>query len=689
MAANGPELGRWSEAHGRRLREARIAKGMPQKEVAGILGVSDDTLRNWENGTTQPREASLAAVAEFCEIPLEELVRMTAQMEPPSPSGPAAYHPPVARRRSRWIPLLLASVTLVAVMAGLVGLIRWRRASEFKEIRTVQNGVEAISRSGQALWRAVGVDPHIAERWALVRAPGGRTFVATVLTRPGDLRPEAVSTLSLIDPNARQLKVVRRVQLPTTGWMWFPGYSRRYELAQISAVDLDDDGVDEILATYQQIPECVSYTILYEPAVDKARILFIHSGAHHYTGAWDLDGDGRRELLFLGINNGYNWMNALTAIRIQPWVGTPLRSDEYAILSPDSSAYIPRESAIVFFALLPRGKVPDDPGAVSWDPTRRLISVRLLNGRVVNLTSQGFLASVTSSRSEVERDGLRREAYRYNREARRLHRAGIVGDAVGQAREAVANAERAGDPIVTEAMQRDLAKILIAAGMGREGEQLGEQLALHSENASEIYYDIAVAFHLGGDLRRAVAYYELGIRKGGSPEAGKSKHEFILGETLALVELGAFAEAEQAIDRFRDRYVTRAEDWSAIYREFVTWRRGDMPNPSRVFRLWSETDLQRYWVLEFQNANGGDAAGLLRSADALLAESNQPRAALQSLRAVLLSKLGRNAEAANAAREAAAESAREVKRSVIARGHAELIARRTVHLSHDRDRAAK
>ena len=57
---------------------------------------------------------------------------------------------------------------------------------------------------------------------------------------------------------------------------------------------------------------------LYEPRLGRSRVIFAQTGAHDFTGAYDLDGDGRREVLFLGINNGYNWMNALAAIRIIP-----------------------------------------------------------------------------------------------------------------------------------------------------------------------------------------------------------------------------------------------------------------------------------------------------------------------------------------------------------------------------------
>lgn len=678
MTANEPEEWRWAEAQGRVLEEARLRKGLSQKEVAAILKVSDDTLRNWESGKP-PRKQSLAAIAMFCGMSVDDVMR-PQRADDPAPSSPPVHdlepHRGVKNRR-RWAALLMVPIVLAAIVATSLVLWYWR-AKQFKEVRETDIGLEAISRSGRVLWRA-----ETSGRWTWVRGAGGRRLIACVLGRRGDYRPEAVSTLSFLEPNARHLTVVRTVQLPSNrGGMWFPTYSRRYELASINAIDIDLDGVDEILATYQQVPECVSYTILYEPVADRARFVLAHTGGHHFTGAWDLDGDGRKELVFLAINNGYNWMNALAAIRVKPWVGAVSRPDDYQMFSPDSANYTPHESRLVFYALLPRGRVPDDPNAVSWDADRRILSVRLLNGRVAVLTPLGFPAASSEEGSEPEREALRRDAYLRNREARRLGRAGFAADAVTEARHAALAAERSGDRIVHEVMQRDLAKLLIAAGRVEEGETLGLRLAANSENASEIYYDLAVAFHLAGDLRRAVAHYEAGIRRGGSPEEGKSKHEFIQGEVLALTELGAFAEAEQAIERFRDRYVTGPEDWSARYREFVRWRKGEVPDPTKVFVPPNATDLQRYWMLEFANANAQDPRVLLRSADALHEERNYPSGPLLSLRSILLHRLGRHAEAASVAEEAIREGQREAKSSIISRGHMPMITARYISLSN-------
>jgi transcriptional regulator with XRE-family HTH domain/tetratricopeptide (TPR) repeat protein len=676
--ATTPETWRWTEAHGRLLRQKRLDKRISQKEAAALLRVTDDTLRNWENGETRPRDESLGALAEFCDISLAQLMAP----EPLVPSVSAA--PPPIEEGDRTVPSasrrkvakgLFLGIVLVSALSA-VGAFLWWRATTFKELVPLADGVEARNRSGKVLWRALGVDPGIAERSVLVRTPGGRKLLACVFAKPSEFRPEVVSTLSLLEPNARHVEVVQRIALPPMGGKYFPAYARRYDLAYINAVDLDGDGVDEILATYQQVPECVSYTVLYEPSIGRARVVFVQTGAHHFVGAWDVDGDGHKELFFLGINNGYDWMNALAGIRVARWLGKPLTSDVTPVYSPDSAAYVPIESATVFYALLPRGRVPDDPAAVSWDLDRRVISVALSNGRRITLSPLGFQLASRSAVPEAQRAVFRREAYRHDRESRRLSRAGFWQDATQESREAVSSAERAGDDILTESMQRDLAQIFIKAGHAEEGKELVTTLAAHSENASEIFYDAAVAFHLAGDLRRAVECYEAGIRRGGSPEAGKSKHEFIQGEILALVELGAFRQAGEAIDRVRDRYVTEDNDWTPMYREFVHWRAGELPHPERIDLPLNATDLRRYWKLEFRNAGGDDASLLLGAVELLLAEGNQPTGAILSLRAVLLERMGRHTEAVVAAQEALSLGTMEAKSDIRARGHMQLIAER-------------
>jgi len=682
--AKTPEDRKWTEADGLRLRQKRAEKGLSQKAAAMLLKVTDDTLRNWESGSTVPREESLAALAQFCDVPLADLFGTPAESLPviTEAQRPAEtnIHPPT-RDSNRKMQIALALGAALLIVIATWALLVHRRATSFYELKPLANGVAAISRSGKVLWQTIGVDPIVANRWALVRMPGGTKMIACVLSRAGDFSLETVSVLSFIDPDARQFQVVKTVRLPATA-NFFPDYSRRYELAYINAVDLDGDGIDEILATYQQVPECVSFTVLYEPRNDHARVIFVQTGAHHFTGTYDIDGDGQRDLLFLGINNGYNWVNTLAAVRIDPWIGSVSRNDDGPLFSPDSIKYVPNESELLFYALLPRGGVPDEPRAVEWDGKQRVVSVHLLNGRTVKLTPNGFPGDGRSSIPEQQRDQFRRQAYQHDRESRRLLLADRPAEAVAESQAALAAAGHSAEAILGETMQRGLGKALIAAGHTQEGEALLRGLAAHSENASEIYYDAAVAFHLRGDLDRAVAFYEMGIGRGGSPEGGKDKHEVIQNEVLALVERNAWPEAFAAIQRFHDRY-PGIDDWP-IYEEFVRWRRGDIPRIERIVFHAKPTDLQRDWGLEFRDATGEDPKMLLALVDALIAEGNQPPAILLSLKAKLLWRLGRLPEASKAAADAWQRTVWDARISIIARTHLVVVRSRYEAISGDR-----
>ena len=54
-----------SSSPGERLREFRIARGLPQAAVARMLGVDRGTVRAWETGTTRPQKRLRPQLMEF------------------------------------------------------------------------------------------------------------------------------------------------------------------------------------------------------------------------------------------------------------------------------------------------------------------------------------------------------------------------------------------------------------------------------------------------------------------------------------------------------------------------------------------------------------------------------------------------------------------------------------------------
>src|SRR5690606_33340852 len=66
-----------------RIREARQAKGLSTERLAALVGVSYQTIQQWENGKTAPKRQRLAKVADALGVTVEFLSLGTAPDENP------------------------------------------------------------------------------------------------------------------------------------------------------------------------------------------------------------------------------------------------------------------------------------------------------------------------------------------------------------------------------------------------------------------------------------------------------------------------------------------------------------------------------------------------------------------------------------------------------------------------------
>jgi len=57
-----------------RLRELRIKSGLTQNEIASKLGVSGQTILNWENGIYEPKINQLIQLADLFDVSVDYLV---------------------------------------------------------------------------------------------------------------------------------------------------------------------------------------------------------------------------------------------------------------------------------------------------------------------------------------------------------------------------------------------------------------------------------------------------------------------------------------------------------------------------------------------------------------------------------------------------------------------------------------
>jgi len=574
--------------------------------------------------------------------------------------------------------LFLATLFSLLLLPLMVIIVRRTRSSEATFSRLVpwrERGIAAIDTTGRTLWTKPGVNPEMAGKEAMARIePGGPRLIAVVLAPRYEWRPEVISKLSFLDPQTG--RVMKEVRLPW-GANLFPSDPPRFDLTWVKAIDLFHEGVDDLVVSYRHVPEAPSYAVLYSPTADRARIVFYSVGGFHFQDAADLDGNDSPELIFKGINNGWNWVNGVAAVRLEPWPWTEDTWNSNPTASPDSADDPSTEQRLLWYAVIPRGHLEDS--ALTIDKGRRELQIRYRSGRIWTLGFNGFPPGTPDAGAREED---RRETYRHFREAERLRRAGALDLAIVEAQAARKAAERAHETWLSQYAERIEGKILVNEGKVAEGEARFASLVARAEDAPEVAYDAAVAFHLKGDLRRAVPWYERGGGRGAAMGAGKSKHEFLKGEVLALVEEKRYGEALAAVDRFGATYPAQYERiW--YYREYVRWRAGERPQIETPRAQPNWTDLERYWDLEFDFATGGAPRDLLSRVDRFLAERPETRAELMSLRAELLSRLGRTKEAAESA-EIGLERARvEAPRSVIARGHLDLLASRARRLQEE------
>ena len=57
-----------------RLKELRLKAGVTQKELATYLGVTGQTLLNWENGIYEPKIAEFINLAEYFNVTVDYLI---------------------------------------------------------------------------------------------------------------------------------------------------------------------------------------------------------------------------------------------------------------------------------------------------------------------------------------------------------------------------------------------------------------------------------------------------------------------------------------------------------------------------------------------------------------------------------------------------------------------------------------
>jgi tRNA A-37 threonylcarbamoyl transferase component Bud32 len=564
--------------------------------------------------------------------------------------------------RSRRWRLAAALAGLGAVALAGADMFMRRPASSFSHLAFTETGLTAVSRRGDRLWSKDGISPLSV---VTARLDHRGLKVVGILGRASDYTSPDRHLLSVIEPDTG--RVLETIRLPNAA-AEFPDHADRFG-PSVWASDFDGDGFDEVVVTYVHIPSWPSYVVLYEPLIRRSRVLFVGSGHHHFARAADVDGDGHREVILLGTNNRMGWYATMTAISVRPWINDAQRGRSLlSVRSPDLASVAVGEEPL-WYALLPNGFCGDYENCVSVDDRLHRFEIAFNHGERVTVGFDGFVPTTPSSRPE--RQEHRRLAYRHLREARRLLQVGLGSDGLAEMDSARDEARLANDALLEEWVARSRGTFLAGIARSEESQEIFHGLFEISNRSLDIAFDAAKAFHLSGDLDRAVDWYRRGIGVGANNTRGRPTEDFVEGAILALVEQGRFEDASGEVRRFESAFPRLGRE-SAVLGEYVRWRRGELPR-TEIPADHSSSDLRRYWMLEFELADGADPGPLLAAVDGELAQSSETRAMLLSLKAELLLRLGKPGPALSTATQAQELADLGRGDSVEVRAHADLI----------------
>ena len=567
---------------------------------------------------------------------------------------------PAGRRAMRMASLATAAALVAG--GGAWQVYTWQKNTFHMLVTSAPTEIQAIDRDGKVLWSRKGAVP---QQIAPITVDG-KKVLAGFVDSGGTFSNEADrSRLSFLDPQSGE--VVDRFTVASPG-QTFPQFADEFFVDGVVATDLDHDGQEELVASFQHV-YWPSYTMVIDPVRRSSRIVFFASGHHRMVGKVDVNRDGRDELLIGGVNNKMGWYAGLAAVDVgRTATSTSDSLASAAASTPDAEYTHTSARALVWYALLPSG-YPNVGMAFSGAESDS-IRFRFPDGRSFQLGYDGFLRSETSDLSGAERTAARDRAYGLLREASRLSTGGAHAEAIDRSVRAGLLAGKAGDRTLAEWAERVKLRALIRAGRKDDAMRTMEALAV-SNSYDDIAFDGAREMHLKGWLEDAIRWYETGLSRK-TPSRGRLSYEYLEGAVLALVELKRWDAAAIEVENYCTQYPQECHS-EDHYVNFVRWMSGGRPEPISDDR---GIDLYRYWSLEFRLANGEDPRKLLPLVRAETRRNGSATPFVQSLEAVLLDMNGEHEAARIAARRALEQTRAALTSDPAARTHLQLITER-------------
>jgi tetratricopeptide (TPR) repeat protein len=489
--------------------------------------------------------------------------------------------------------------------------------------------------------------------------------------------------LSILDKQTG--RILRTVSMPQDHQS-MGNFSNIYPARALDKVDLDHDGIDEIVVSYAHSPLWPSYATYYDPLADNVRTILRASGHHVAAGTADFDGDGLDEVLFYGINNRMGSYNTLAVVsvhgeRLIAAADVSYASGDSGVVAstPDAEYFRSTVDAMLWYTLLPSPY--RQFGQPLIDTSLRRITIEHPGQEPTIIDFDGFLAGTVSALPPAERQQARRAAYKALRSGIRMLESDRGDAALEQLTEAAQHARAAADPILAEWIARNELRALIRAQRVSEAERRLEALIPSASSPGDVAWDAAHEMHLEGLLEQAVRLYLRGLGLNPNIDQGRKKYEYLEGAILALGELGRWDEARQAVRQFEAAYPEQISFYAGDFHAYIDWRSTGRISPGPVSTGFG-ADLQFYWRLEFEALGEIDESFLVRI-DERMERTSEGHSLLRALRAEALERLGRTDEARAEIRIAWRDALLESESDAAVRGHLDLIRERLVRITGD------
>ncbi len=273
----------------------------------------------------------------------------------------AAARAALRRRRARWSPRTVRGAAAAA--AGVVAVVgawtawTWLAAADPARLLIEGRAVTALDGGGRELWRReVGWTVRHAAAANLLPRRGREVLLA------GGERGAAHARYAILDRTGRVI-LSRRLRAP------YPPWRRMAQAWQVPALvveDLDRDGLEEavVLLAHRYWYPSGAYVLGVSRGRLEAHPVLANSGALHAVALGDLDGDGVRDLVLVGLNNPMGFQTVVVALD-----GRELRERGAVAFSPDLVVDVgrgggPGERAMLFYTPL-GSAVTLAPGQVS------------------------------------------------------------------------------------------------------------------------------------------------------------------------------------------------------------------------------------------------------------------------------------------------------------------------------------